>query len=302
MSSLAAFIMKGRSQAVLVISAFTILSWMLSLASLLAAAAVALPTLRRGAREGGVLMAAALLVVLVAGMAILGNAWQAGGYALAMWVPAWLMAIILRETASLSTAVLTAMGLGLLIVTGFYLVIPEPADFWQSTLQQTVKPLMEQRGDTAGEPFLAQSLEMFSRYATGAIAAGSVMTVLFSLLLARWWQAGLYNPGGFRDEFLQLRLPVIASALFIVLALMASIGGGVANFATNLLFPVVIGFLIAGFSVVHAICAGSPSGRYWLIGLYLALMFMAPIIVLIALVGVTDPWFNWRLRLAARRG
>jgi hypothetical protein len=302
MSSLAAFIMKGRSQAVLVISAFTILSWMLSLASLLAAAAVALPTLRRGAREGGVLMAAALLVVVVAGMAILGNAWQAGGYALAMWVPVWLMAIILRETASLSSAVMTAMGLGLLIVTGFYLVIPDPADFWQSTLQQTVKPLLEQRGEAVGEPLLAQSLEMFSSYATGAIAAGSVMTVLFSLLLARWWQAGLYNPGGFRGEFLQLRLPMIASALFMVLALIASIGGSVANFATNLLFPVVFGLLIAGFSVVHAICAGSPSGRYWLIGLYLALMFMAPIIVLIALVGVTDPWFNWRLRLAARQG
>jgi hypothetical protein len=302
MSSLAAFIMKGRSQAVLVISAFTILSWMLSLASLLAAAAVALPSLRRGAREGGVLMVAALLVVVLAGMAILGNAWQAGGYALAMWVPAWVMAIILRETASLSTTVLSAMGLGLVIVMGFYLVIPDPAEFWQSTLQQTVKPLLEQRGAAAEEPLLAQSLEMFSRYATGAIAAGSVMTVLFSLLLARWWQAGLYNPGGFRAEFLQLRLPMLASALALVLVLMASIGGGIANFATNLLFPVVIGFLFAGFSVVHAVCAGSPSGRYWLIGLYVALMFMAPIIVLIALVGITDPWFNWRLRLAARQG
>jgi len=302
MSSLAAFIMKGRSQAILVISAFTILSWMLSLASLLAAAAVALPTLRRGGREGGVLMMAALLVVVLAGMAILGNAWQAGGYALAMWVPAWVMAIILRETASLSSTVLSAMGLGLVIVMGFYLVIPEPAEFWQSTLQQTVKPLLEQRGAAAGEPLLAQSLEMFSRYATGAIAAGSVMTVLFSLLLARWWQAGLFNPGGFRAEFLQLRLPMMASALALVLVLMASIGGGIANFATNLLFPVVIGFLFAGFSVVHAVCAGSPSGRYWLIGLYVALMFMAPIIVLIALVGITDPWFNWRLRLAARQG
>ena len=302
MSSLAAFTMKGRSQAVLVISAFTILSWMLSLASLLAAAAVALPTLRRGASEGGVLMMAALLVVVLAGMAILGNVWQAGGYALAMWVPAWVMAIILRETASLSTTVLSAMGLGLVIVMGFYLVIPDPTEFWQSTLQESVKPLLEQRGAAAGEPLLAQSLEMFSHYATGAIAAGSVMTVLFSLLLARWWQAGLFNPGGFRAEFLQLRLPMMASGLFMALVLMASIGGGVASIATNLLFPVTIGFLFAGFSVVHAVCAGSPSGRYWLIGLYLALMFMAPIILLILLVGITDPWLNWRLRLATKRG
>ena len=52
MSALAQFIMKGRSQAILVLASFTILSWLLSLASLLAAAALALPTLRRGIQDG----------------------------------------------------------------------------------------------------------------------------------------------------------------------------------------------------------------------------------------------------------
>ena len=298
MNALASFIMRGRSQAILVITALTILSWLLSLASLLAAAAVALPTLRRGAREGGLLVLGALPIVALAGQMVMDNALQAGGYALALWAPMLLVAMVLRETASLSAAVLSALGLGLAVVVGFHLVLADPAGFWDAALQQAIKPVLEQRGAAVDEAMVRQTLQLFSRYATGAIAAGSVLTVLISLLLARWWQAMLYNPGGFRTEFLQLRLPVTLAWAFLVLVLAVGLAGGsVAGFTANILMPMLMAYLLAGFSVIHALCSKSASGRFWLAGIYVGLMFIAPLILVIAILGWSDSWFNWRQRL-----
>jgi len=229
---------------------------------------------------------------------VMDNALQAGGYALALWAPMLLVAMVLRETASLSAAVLSALGLGLAVVVGFHLVLADPAGFWDAALQQAIKPVLEQRGAAVDEAMVRQTLQLFSRYATGAIAAGSVLTVLISLLLARWWQAMLYNPGGFRTEFLQLRLPVTLAWAFLVLVLAVGLAGGsVAGFTANLLMPMLMAYLLAGFSVIHALCSKSASGRFWLAGIYVGLMFIAPLILVIAILGWSDSWFNWRQRL-----
>ena len=299
MNALARFIMKGRSQAILAITALTVLSWLLSLASLLAAAALALPTLRRGAREGAMLLAAALPIVALAGQLIMGSALQAAGYSLAMWVPVFLVALVLRQTANLSMAVTSAMALGVLVVLGFYALVADPVGFWNGLLQQVLAPLLQKGASDPGQALLIQTAQAFSRYATGAVTAGSVISVLISLFLARWWQASLYNPGGFRQEFLQLRMPAYLAWIFVALVVTASVAeAGIATFAINLLMPLLMAFLLGGFAVAHAVLTQTPSGRFWLAGLYVALMFLTPIILLVALVGLTDTWFDWRLRFA----
>jgi hypothetical protein len=302
MSALAQFIMKGRSQAILVLASFTILSWLLSLASLLAAAALALPTLRRGIQDGAVVALAALPIVALAGQLLMGSAVQAGGFALVIWVPVLLVAWVLRSTASLSSALLTTIGLGVISVIGFYLVIDDVAGFWNDQFQVILKPILEQQMQGATDAPIALTLELFSRYATGSIAAGSVLSVILSIFLARWWQAGLYNPGGFRTEFMALALNKWAAlGLMGLIALIALTGGELGVFIANLVIPVFVGFMTAGFSVVHALCGAHPSGRFWLIGLYIVLLFVTPLILLIALVGISDSWFDWRRRFATRK-
>ncbi len=292
--------MRGRSQAILVVAALTVLSWLLSLASLLAAAAVALPTLRRGGSEGGLIVLGALPIVALGGQLALGNALQAGGYSLVLWLPVLGTAIVLRETASLSTAVMSSLGLGLLLVGGFYAVVDDPNAFWGSALSLAIQPVLERRGE--GEidaELINQTMQMFSTYATGAVGAGALMTVLISLLVARWWQANLYNPGGFRSEFLQLRLPLVLSLAFVLVSLIAGVTGGVAAiFLANLLMPVFMALVLVGFAVAHALCSGMTYGKFWLAGVYVALMFVAPMVLLIAMIGLTDPWYNWRSRFA----
>ena len=92
-----------------------------------------------------------------------------------------------------------------------------------------------------------------------------------------------------------------ALGLMGLIALIALTGGELGVFIANLVIPVFVGFMTAGFSVVHALCGAHPSGRFWLIGLYIALLFVTPLILLIALVGISDSWFDWRRRFATRK-
>lgn len=297
MSALAGFIMRGRSSAILVISALTILSWLVSVASLLAAAALALPTLRRGAKEGALLLAGALPVVALAGQLIMGDAVQAAGFSLITWIPVFLIALVLRESQSLAVAILATIGIGLLMVIGFFAVVDDPATFWSAQIQTVLRPILEQQTTGDGQALVTQTLASFSRYATGAISAGSVISVLMSLLIARWWQSSLFNPGGFGAEFRALRLPSIVGGFFIAVVLVVSVAGGeVGVFAANLLLPAFMGLLLQGFSVVHALSHERSSGKFWLTGLYIGIMFFAPLFLVVALMGLSDPWLNWRMR------
>ena len=51
---------------------------------------------------------------------------------------------------------------------------------------------------------------------TGVMASSLQVTCLLCLMLARYWQASLYNPGGFGREFRSLRLaPAVAVILLL---------------------------------------------------------------------------------------
>jgi hypothetical protein len=297
MSALAQFIMRGRSQAILVVSFFTILSWLLSLASLLAAAALALPALRRGPQEGLIVAAGSLPVVAIAGQLLMGSAIEAAGFALVIWIPMLLVSWVLRATTNLSSAVLATVGLGLVSVVGFYAIVDDVAGFWHHQFEAILKPILDQQSQAAGDVPIAVTLDLFSRYATGSVAAGSALSVILSLFVARWWQAGLYNPGGFRTEFLALGLGKPAGFLLIILiALIFVLGGEGRLFVANLVLPGFVGSMIAGFAVMHSLLAQHPSGKFWLTGLYIGIMFVTPLILLVSLVGLTDAWFDWRHR------
>lgn len=299
MRGLASFVMQGRAQAIAAICALTALSWFVSLASLLAAAAVALPTLRQGAREGAVVIAFASLGVAAISGLLLGTLAPAA-YALALWAPMWALAWLLRESGHLALTLASASGLAMLMVLAIYVIADDPAKLWLDELQRLSQPLLEQGGSEAQVDALRRSFEAFARYLTGVVAAGSMLSLSLALLIARWWQAALYNPGGFRAEFHALRFaPVAAYPLLALLGLAWGAGGIVSEIAGNLVIPGSMVFLLAGFAVLHALCAANAQGGFWLVGIYLGLVFMSPLAGLVMLVGFTDVWLDWRrLRVA----
>jgi hypothetical protein len=299
--------MRGRLQAILAAAGLAVLSLLLLPlswpVSFLSGAAVGLVVLVQGPKEGilTTLGATAILAVLVTVFFRLPT--MAGVYALMVWVPAWLLAITLLYGRSLAMAMNVGALLGICVVLGVYALIPNPAGLWYEHFTQQVVPLMERAGmamDKAGD-FDARLREA-SKVMTGTTVAFSVMAMWLALLIARNWQAVLYNPEGFRQEFRELRLgkpPAIIATLIAVLAVFS--GGAVNELAMNALMVVLMLFMFQGLAVGHNLINQYQQGKAWIVGMYVVLVFTSPHgLVAFAMIGWLDNGFDFRKRFAKK--
>ena len=192
MKAIAEFAMRGRFQALLLAvggSGSILFCW-------ISAAVIALITLRKGVGNGAQLLLWALLPSGV----LLYAVGDSGPLALIVGTTA--LAMVLRTTVSLSLSVLTGIavgalsGLALVAFGGPYLeqMVTLFGDFLANLEQQ-----LSQGGEAVQlpRPTVVQI--------AGMLGVGTGTMSILCLLLARYWQAALYNPGGFGGEFRLLR-------------------------------------------------------------------------------------------------
>jgi len=284
--------MRGRMQAMIVASTLAIVSLIMPPVSIVSSASVALVTLRRGAVEGLVVLGCSTAIAGVLGFFLLGSYQFVLLYGMVLWGPVWLISIVLREGRYLSLTVEIAVLLGILGVIGFYLYNPEPAVMWKAMLSQMVPP-------NAPVEDVQRTLDMLSRYMTGIVAAASVFGLLFGLFLGRWWQALLYNPGGFRQEFLSLSTPprlAIGSILVVVIASLSS--GVISEISWNIAILLFVLYTFIGTAVLHTVFAAMKMGRY-IVPMFYVTMFLIPHAMLpVAIVGLSDAWMNLRNKIS----
>src|SRR3569832_1949853 len=96
MRGFALYIMRGRVQAMLVAVAMAILSLVLPPMNFLCSAVIALVTLRRGWQEGLIIIVGAGAVMTLFTLVTPLNPIYAGIFAAAVWLPVWLLALVLR--------------------------------------------------------------------------------------------------------------------------------------------------------------------------------------------------------------
>jgi len=295
--ALAGFIIRGRTQAVMVAAVCTVLSVLLAPLSYVGAAVIGLVALRKGAFEGLVVMAGASLAAGVLTLLVLGTAIPALALVVILWLPLWLLALLLRQTASQGLALAVAGLLGLAGIAAVHLAVDSPADWWREALEKMLVPAFEQQGvalDTA-------NLEAAARIMTGLVVAVTVLGMMLSLFLARWWQGVLYRPGGFGEEFRALRLDrrVGVATLVAVLASLLA-GDAMGELGLDVIMLAVVLYMIQGLAVAHALVASRGVSVGWLVGLYLLLFLLWPFaiyaILALGLVGFADSWLDFRAR------
>ena len=299
MQSLASFTIRGRSQATLVAAAFAMLSLIAPLVGLISSAVIALVTLRKGAEEGLIVGTLAGFAGGLLAFAALGSPRPAIGFVLILWLPVWVLGLMLRQTRSLSLTVQVAALFGLLVVVGIHLLAGDPATYWMELLDPVRRSLVESNVIDAAvsERLVAQA----ARWMTGAFAATFYFQLLLALFIGRWWQALLYNPGGFGAEFRALRVrPAVAYPVLVLAVVVLLLDE--AMWATDLLLLSAPLLFLQGMAIVHGLVHTYSVHRGWLIGFYGLLLLAMPYAEMLVMgFGFLDSWVDLRTRLAGRK-
>jgi hypothetical protein len=298
MKLLAEFVMRAPLTAAAVVAVAAVVALVLPPAtspiSFLSGASLGLVTLRLGSKAGLLVMGIATVMVALLALALLGTASVAVAIMGALWAPLWFLSIILRATVSLPLVVTVALGLVSSVVVMTHWFVGDLTLWWQTFLMDTFIRIGPEPG-----PELVQLIEGLSQVMTGLVAAGMLVSLVGNLLLARWWQSLLYNPGGFTEEFLVLRLhPLVGIAALGAMALTQFGPEHLESLAVDLVFVMMAAFFITGLAVVHGLNAnfGEPVG--WLVGVYvLTFIFPRQMMTILAATGLADSWVDLRGRI-----
>lgn len=294
MRLLAEYVMRGRLQAILVTAVTALLALLLLPLSYFSGAAVGLVTLRIGARQGLSVIAGAMLVLAVLGGVLLRNPLPGIGFALVLWIPVWVLAANLRRSANLAQCVKLAGLFGVMLVVGIYLATDNPVTWWSGALQQVLAPALEGAAKERIDE-MSVAVSQVARLMTGLMGGLMGLTLLGCLFIARWWQAMLYNPGGFKGEFQQLRLgrgfALVTLAIGVLLLVSSSENMPI---ATDLLVVMVMLFMIQGLSVSHYLVARAGANAGWLVALYVLVIVLPQAALTLAVAGIADNWLDFR--------
>lgn len=291
MRFLAEFIMRGRVQAcavAAVAAAVPMLFW-------LAGAVSALVVLRRGLSDGLNVAFWGLMPALI---------WSYWGNpkAMLLLIGVLVLAGLLRSELPWRWVVLVSIPLGGLYALVIDLlqgaVITEVVS--QVMVEVLPKALPEVWEQLQGEEQLQVFEQMASVLLTGVLGALLQVVTLLSLMLARYWQALLYNLGGFGKEFQALRFSPTQAGLLVLGVLLAPNLGISALLALAPLCSVPL--VLASLALVHGMVAQGRVPRFWLVGLYVSLvLFLQFIYPLLAILAVVDSLFDFRGRTSSKK-
>ncbi|MFO7640316.1 MAG: DUF2232 domain-containing protein [Candidatus Competibacteraceae bacterium] len=298
MKSIATCIMRGRSSAVLIAATTAVLFWLFPPFLIVSGAVVALVTLRHGPAEGALLVALAGLGATVLTTLVVGAPWPMVQILAVCWLPLWILALVLRATVSLARTLQVAAAMSLAGVLGFYGVLGDPAIWWEGVLGRWERELAA-LAPTADRSTLNQVLELLKGWApfmSGQMVSAALLFVVLGLLLGRWWQALLFNPGGFRPEVHELRLGRPLALLMLALFGAALLTGWMP--LTNGVLVLGTLYTVQGVALAHALVFKLQLSSAWLLLFYLLLFPLLSQLVMA--LGIADAWADFRGRVRPR--
>lgn len=291
MRQLAEFILRGRKQAILLALLFTIVPFFGWVSDVI----MALVTLRKGGKEGGLVLLWIALPAVVLALAGYPQLWLYS--VLGGSLATYLLALTLRHT---SWAMVLQVGMVFCLVGVIVVHIWEPkiAEQWVTGFATYLTEFKKQF-DISVDPNATQHLAQRLAYvATGMQAVLLLVMDLFNVFFARWWQSLLYNPGGLAAELKNIRLGIFPIAV-LALVILGSIGGNAV--AIDCIPVVALPFILAGLSLVHSLTTFAKIPVYWLIVFYVMLLVFFPYLsVALVIVVLADSYLDFRHRLAAK--
>ncbi|MHC8392517.1 hypothetical protein ACYZT8_02435 [Pseudomonas sp. LB3P93] len=288
MRALAEFIMRGRMQATLVVAGCAILP----LLYWLGAAAGCLVLLRRGLKDAIGVLALGLLPALIWWL------YSDDPRALLVLLGSSSLALVLRASESWNRVLLVSIAMGVVFAVVLGTVFAPQIEMLAQALIKVMPSLLGDVYQKLSVDEQAHFASLIAPVLTGLIAALLQIVSVLSLLVGRYWQALLYNPGGFGREFRAIRFPLLPAMLLLAFMLLGpNIGPQMAMLTPLCSVPLVF----AGLALIHGLVAQKRLARFWLVGLYVTLLlFMQLIYPLLVVLAIVDSLIDFRGRSAPK--
>lgn len=290
--------MAGRMQAAIFVAFSTLLSLLLPPLALFSNAAIGLITLRHGWQQGAIYALLGSVVLAIVSMTLKQDLISGLFSGLASYIPIVLIASILAISRSWDRTIQLVLLLSCIGVILFHIIYPEAESHWKPLLE-TFKPALQQvyqLSDSEMDEYITQA----AHWATGTFAAAFAIFGIVSLIIARNWQAALYNPGGFGEEFRQIRVGKQAAIALLILIAFAVLTGS--QLPVELIMVGIAVFMFQGLSLAHSIVKQLNLRKTWLVVLYgLMFLLLIQMIILLATFGIIDNFADFRQKLTKKR-
>lgn len=280
MRALANFVMRGRLYAAVLV--------LLNI-PLLSSGVIALVALRKGAYEGA-LMAFVALIPFILSVIFGQSAAAALLVSLLGVLTVFIPAVCLRATTSWAFTVLASLVFSIVVVVISPVLVDFLVGFYNNIIDSYTKAAELEGVSIVPLPKADTVL------VSGMLALMLLFGSLSALILARWWQAVLYNPNGFSAEFHQLRLGIMPSLVCLVLMLLCHYQGVSYGFWAMVFASPLI---LVAFAVIHNLARVRELNKGWLVAFYLLILINSTLLSILALVGFFDSWLNIRSRFSA---
>lgn len=276
MRAIAEFAMRSRMHAIgcsMAAAILPLLGW-------LSTVIVALVVLRHGVAAGSLVMLWTLLPLFVS-LYVFGDP----SSTLAL-VGTFVMALLLRQTVSwelvlVAAVVLSAVGAVVFELAAGDILARFTAYYLDYLAQMGQADLIAERDASA--------------VLLGFFALGQAYAMLIMLIIARWCQSALYNPGGFKKEFHQLRLsPVISAGVLAAMLLCLVFPEQLGRWLPLLTVPLIF----ASLGLIHWLLAFKELSKNWVAGFYAGLVLLFQLVYpFLASLALMDSWFDIRKKL-----
>ncbi len=276
MRAIAEFAMRGQTYAIatsMIAAALPLLGW-------LSVVIVALVCLRHGALAGSMVLLWTSLPVGIA-FYLVGDPSSA-----VVLASTFALALLLRQTVSWELVLVASIPLAAIGALLFDWLASGLLDGFAETYLEYIAQV-----DAAVQLTAEQARSIL----LGFLALGHAFAMLVWLIVARWCQSALYNPGGFGKEFRSLRLsPAVSAGLLIAMLVCFMFREQFGIWLPLLTVPLVF----AAIALVHWLMKVNELSKRWAVAFYATLVLLFQLAYpFLASMALMDSWFNIRNRV-----
>lgn len=205
------------------------------------------------------------------------------------WVPVFLLALLLLRSRSLALTMQVSVIVAALLLLGFYVAIDDPVAFWQPYITM-MEELVKQNNLQLNTDML--TAEVMTVSAVLAFWVLYVVGLLLGYAIYQRLPRETDNFGRFRDLSFG-RVIAIAVALTSALAFVINV-----TWLQNLAFILFVVFWMQGLAMVHWLHTQGQLPLAAVVAIYALMPFLQVLLMtVLAIVGYTDAWFDFRRRI-----